>query len=387
VTGTTVPLAGVPLSLYVHVPWCLRKCPYCDFNSHAANRDAIPERAYVDALLRDFASEWPRLGDRSFVSVFIGGGTPSLFSPAAIGRLLEGIDRHVPLGADCEVTLEANPGTHEHGLFRAYRDAGVSRLSLGVQSLDDTMLGNLGRIHDGRQARAALAAALESGFDSVNVDLMFGLPGQSPAMARADLAGVLDFAPPHLSLYQLTLEPNTLFDHQPPAGLPDDDTLAMLQEQLVALLERGGYQRYEVSAYARPGMRCRHNLNYWEFGDYLGIGAGAHSKLSLDEDIVRYAKRRHPADYLATAGGSDAHSGWRRLAIGDRVAEFMLNALRLREGFPLACFEQRTGLPTTEVEMPLAQAVTRGLVELQDGWVVPTPRGFRFLNDLQLLFT
>ena len=376
--------SAIPLSLYVHLPWCVRKCPYCDFNSHAL-RGELDEAAYVDALLRDLQVEAPLVRGRTVETIFLGGGTPSLFSPAAIERLLTGVRDVVAVAPAAEITLEANPGTVETDRFRGYRTAGVNRLSIGIQSFAADKLQALGRIHGRDEALAAARAARAAGFDNFNLDLMYGLPGQSVAQAVADLQTALAQSPTHLSVYQLTLEPNTAFHAQPPA-LPDDDTLWTMQQQLQELLAHAGYAQYEVSAYAQSGYRCRHNLNYWTFGDYLGIGAGAHGKLTTADGIRRCHKRRHPRDYLAAAGTA---AGGETVTIADEdgvTFEFLLNALRLTEGFELTLFGERTGLAPEHLTRRLTVAVAKGLIEPLGARVVPTALGRRFLNELLLLF-
>jgi oxygen-independent coproporphyrinogen-3 oxidase len=378
-------MAHPPLSLYVHFPWCVEKCPYCDFNSHPA-RQAPDQAAYVDALLCDLDQELPLVAGRPVQTIFMGGGTPSLFEPAQIDRLLRGIAERLPLADEAEITLEANPGTVEAGRFAVYREAGVNRLSIGVQSLDAHMLQALGRIHGPAEAVAAARAAREAGFDTFNLDLMFGLPQQSLAQALADLEQALALCPPHLSWYQLTLEPNTAFAHRPPP-LPDDDLLWDMQEAGQALLAGTGLQQYEVSAYARPGHRCRHNLNYWSFGDYLGIGAGAHGKLTLsDGRIQRRWKQRHPQAYLAAADGASLISGARWLAAEDLPVEFMMNALRLNEGVAAALYPANTGRSLDELAPLLQRARSRGLLQPDPGRLAPSALGQRFLNDLLALF-
>jgi putative oxygen-independent coproporphyrinogen III oxidase len=375
-----------PLSLYVHVPWCLRKCPYCDFNSHAlATPDANPpEAAYVDALLADLEYALPSVWGRQVGTVFIGGGTPSLFSADAIDRLLCGVRARMALLPDAEITLEANPGTFEREKFAGFRAAGVNRLSLGIQSFDPMQLRALGRVHDEREARAAAEAALAI-FGNVNFDLMYALPGQTVADARADLAAALALAPPHLSFYQLTIEPNTLFHRYPPA-LPDDDTAADIEDAVHATLAEAGYRHYETSAYARGGRECRHNRNYWQFGDYLGIGAGAHSKLSFAERIVRQVRWRHPAQYLAEVAQGRPVMEEHEVTQDDVGFEFMLNALRLTDGVPAALFAERTGFPVAIVQRQLGDAVHRGLLDADPAWLRPTELGRRFLNELQGMF-
>ena len=372
-----------PLALYVHIPWCLRKCPYCDFNSHEAKGEA-PEAAYVDALVADLELALPSIWGRRVFSVFIGGGTPSLFSAAAIDRLLAAIRARVPLEPGAEVTLEANPGTFEREKFAGYRDAGVNRLSLGIQSFDPQHLKDIGRVHDADEARRAADAALAI-FGNVNFDLMYALPRQTVAEAEADLEAALAFAPPHLSFYHLTLEPNTLFHRYPPP-LPDDETTADIEDAVHSKLDAAGYGHYETSAYARPGRECRHNLNYWKFGDYLGIGAGAHSKLSFADRVVRQVRHKQPKQYLeqiALGAPLMEDSVVRRDDIG---FEFMLNALRLTEGVPATLFAERTGYPLSLVRRGLEEAEARGLLERDPSVLRPTPLGQRFLNDLQQLF-
>ncbi len=377
-----------PLSLYVHLPWCIAKCPYCDFNSHARPADAdggLPEQRYLDALVADLEAALPLVWGRPVVSVFIGGGTPSLFSPDAIDRLLTAIRARLPLLPGCEITLEANPGSFERERFRAFRAAGVTRLSVGVQSFDDAMLKQLGRVHDGAQARAALAEAAAC-FDTFNLDLMYALPGQTLAMLEADLDVALGFNPPHLSIYHLTVEPNTVFASAPPAGLPDDDLASDMLDLITARTADAGLQRYEVSAFARAGHRCLHNQNYWTFGDYLGIGAGAHGKLSYPHRVVRQVRWREPRRYMDEALAGTAMSNDDEVPRAQLPFEFMLNALRLKDGFALADFQARTGLPMSAVNKPLAEAEARGLVERDFARVWPSARGFDFLSDLQQLF-
>lgn len=381
--GTLALAALPPLSLYVHLPWCLKKCPYCDFNSHEARGEPDQTR-YLDALCADLEAALPFVWGRRVHTIFIGGGTPSLFSPQSIDRLIGDIRARLPLEAGCEITLEANPGTFERDRFRAYRAAGVTRLSIGVQSFDDTKLAALGRVHDGAQARAAIVEASET-FDTFNLDLMYALPGQSLAEFEADLTQALAFEPPHLSIYHLTIEPNTLFARQPPR-LPDDDTAFDMLDLIVERTAAIGLGRYEVSAFAQPGHRCAHNLNYWQFGDYLGIGAGAHSKLSFPHRVVRQTRFRDPATYMAQALAGLAVSQDDEVARQQLPFEFMLNATRLREGFELARFTERTGLPLTAIQNALADAEQRGLIERDFARVWPTTRGFDFLNDLQALF-
>jgi putative oxygen-independent coproporphyrinogen III oxidase len=376
----TIDAAAIPLSLYLHFPWCVRKCPYCDFNSHAV-RDEVPEEAYVDALLRDLDFELERPESRPIVSLFMGGGTPSLFSGRAIGRLLEQLARRLPFAADIEITLEANPGTADAGHFRDYRAAGVNRLSIGVQSLDDAMLRRLGRIHDRAAAIDAVRMARAAGFDNLNLDLMFALPEQSPAQAEADLGEALALDPEHLSYYQLTLEPNTDFAAHPPP-LPDDETAWAMQERALALLAAAGYAQYEVSAHAREGRGCRHNRNYWQFGDYIGLGAGAHGKRTMQSGIERRARHRHPRRYLESAGNSAAIQEHRVITAAELPFEFVMNALRLNDGFHLQDFERCTGLDRSALNAPLARARQLGLLEAREDRVRASPFGRAHLNAL-----
>ena len=387
--GTLQLAVPPPLALYVHLPWCLRKCPYCDFNSHGFDtaRDALPESRYLDALVADLDAALPLVWGRRVSSVFIGGGTPSLFSPGAIDRLLADVRARLPLEPGAEITLEANPGTFERDRFRAFRAAGVTRLSVGVQSFDDAMLARLGRAHDSAQARAAVAEAAAV-FDTFNLDLMYALPGQTLAHLERELDTALGFAPPHLSIYHLTVEPNTAFARQPPPDLPDDDTAGAMLDRVVERTGAAGLQRYEVSAFARPGHRCGHNLNYWQFGDYLGIGAGAHGKLSFAHRVLRQVRWRDPATYMERALSGAAVSNEHEVARRDLPFEFAMNALRLRDGIALTTFCERTGLPLSAIEAPLAEAERRGLV-VRGGTpevVAPTARGLDFLSDLQALF-
>ena len=378
-----------PLSLYVHLPWCLKKCPYCDFNSHELKGDAAEraplESRYLDALCADLESALPQIWGRRVHTVFIGGGAPSLFSPDSIDRLLADIRARLPLEAACEITLEANPGTFERDRFKAFREAGVTRLSIGVQSFDDAKLKALGRVHDRAQALAAVEEA-QRHFETFNLDLMYALPGQSLADLDADLNQALAFEPPHLSLYHLTMEPNTVFATRPPANLPDDDTAFDMLDRLVERTEAAGLQRYEVSAYARPGHTCTHNLNYWQFGDYLGIGAGAHSKISFPDRIVRQVRWREPAAYLEKAAQGQAVSNEQDIALSARAFEFMMNALRLRDGFELLRFAERTGLTLASIQQPLAEAEAKGLLQRDLARAWPTAKGFDFLSDLQAMF-
>jgi putative oxygen-independent coproporphyrinogen III oxidase len=385
--GTLQLPALPPLSLYLHLPWCLKKCPYCDFNSHErrAGVDARAQQArYVDALLADLEASLPLVWGRPVYSVFIGGGTPSLFESEQIDRLIAGVRARLPLEPMCEITLEANPGTFERERFAAFRAAGVTRLSVGVQSFHDRHLKALGRVHDGAQARAALEEAA-SAFDTFNLDLMYALPGQTLAELEQDVRTALAFAPPHLSIYHLTIEPNTVFAKFPPR-LPDDDTAWDMLDRITALTADAGLARYEVSAYARAGHRCVHNLNYWEFGDYLGIGAGAHGKLSFPHRIVRQVRHRQPELYMDKALAGDAVAQAHEVARAELPLEFMLNALRLKDGFSLTDYTERTGMPPSSIATALAQAEQSGWLRREGAWIQPTARGFDFLSDLQQLF-
>jgi oxygen-independent coproporphyrinogen-3 oxidase len=365
-----------PLALYVHIPWCVRKCPYCDFNSHERSGE-LPEAQYVEKLFADLEGLLPSVWGRRLGSVFIGGGTPSLFSPESIDRLLSGVRARLPLEPQAEITLEANPGTVEAARFGGFRAAGVNRISIGVQSFDERMLKALGRIHDGAEARRAIEAALAH-FDNVNIDLMYGLPGQSAEMARADLKSGLDFGVPHVSAYQLTIEPNTAFFSRPPP-LPAHDACADMQLAAEQQLAEAGFEHYETSAFARPGRRSRHNLNYWQFGDYLGIGAGAHGKLSFSDRVTRHSRLKQPRDFLA----ADSTLAEEKIVPARELPfEFMLNALRLVEGFEVRLFSERTGLALASVEPALREAENAGLLERDWQRIQPTERGQRFLNEL-----
>ncbi|WP_232540055.1 radical SAM family heme chaperone HemW [Azohydromonas aeria] len=378
-----------PLSLYLHLPWCLRKCPYCDFNSHEVRSGEglalQTQHAYLDALVADLEASLPLIWGRRVHSIFIGGGTPSLFEPASIDRLLADIRARLPLEPGCEVTLEANPGTFEKDRFRGYRAAGVTRLSVGVQSFDDAMLRAVGRVHDADQARAAVAEAAAA-FDTFNIDLMYALPGQSLEMLARDLEQALVFQPPHLSIYHLTMEPNTRFATRPPEGLPDDDLASDMLDLLAVRTAEAGLRRYEVSAFARAGHQCVHNRNYWEFGDYLGLGAGAHGKISFPDRILRQQRWREPATYMAKALAGEAVSNEQAVTPKELPFEYMLNALRLRDGFELARFSERTGQPLQAIQRALSEGERRGLLERDGDVVRPTARGFDFLSDLQGLF-
>lgn len=375
-----------PLTLYIHFPWCVKKCPYCDFNSHerVGGVAAIPGEAYVDALVADLDRVVPQVWGRRVHAVFIGGGTPSLIDPRTLDRLLSEVRARVVLESDAEITLEANPGTVEAARFAAYRALGVNRLSIGVQSFDDRCLTALGRIHDGDDARRAVDTALRH-FDDINIDLMYGLPDQDAHGAARDVATARSFAPPHLSLYQLTLEPNTLFAKYPPR-LPDDDTADAIDDAVAAEVAAGGWRRYEVSAYAQPGRQSRHNVNYWNFGDYIGIGAGAHAKLSFPDRIVRQTRIRNPDLYLQRF--VEGRSGFDEVEVDDDALpfEFMLNALRLVDGVPLRRFEERTGLSIASIDDPLRRAEARDLIAVDGLRMRPTSTGLRFLNDLQSMF-
>jgi oxygen-independent coproporphyrinogen-3 oxidase len=372
-----------PLSLYVHIPWCLRKCPYCDFNSHE-KRDDVPEQQYVEALVADLESVLPNVWGRRLHTIFIGGGTPSLFTPQAIDRLLTAVRTRIPVDPSAEITMEANPGTFERDRFEGYREAGVNRLSIGVQSFDDARLAEIGRVHGADEARRAVAAALAI-YPTVNVDLMYALPGQQLEAALRDVGEAIALGVPHISAYHLTLEPDTHF-HRFPPQLPDEDAAADMQDAIEQALAQGGYGHYETSAFARPGQRARHNLNYWTFGDYIGIGAGAHAKISLPDRILREQRQRKPATYMRAALEGKAIDESRVVEDTELPFEFMLNALRLVDGFALDLFTQRTGLPVTAITAELDRAEKDGLVERTHAHVRPTARGRRFLNELMQRF-
>ena len=380
-------LTTPPLSLYVHLPWCVRKCPYCDFNSHERRGDAAFD-PYVDALLRDLDFDLPMVWGRVVHSVFFGGGTPSLFPPEAIDRFLQQASARLRFAPEAEITLETNPGTVEHGPFPGYRAAGVNRLSFGVQSFDDGCLQRLGRIHSSGDAERAIKTAQDAGFDNFNIDLMYALPQQTLAMAQHDVERAIALAPTHISHYQLTLEPGTRFAARPPEGLPDIDAAWDMQEACQALLADTGFAQYEISAYARAGRQCQHNLNYWKFGDYLGIGAGAHGKLTLgaQQQVLRRAKLRHPDKYLAKAGQAEAVASDETLTPERLPFDFMLNALRLNDGVPLSLFEARTGLSRDAIAKPLGQARLNGWLTPDADWLRPTELGRRFANDVIGLF-
>ena len=373
-----------PLALYVHMPWCIRKCPYCDFNSHQRPGGAWPEQRYVDALVADLEAALPLVWGRPVHSVFLGGGTPSLFSPEAVDRLLAAVRARLPLDPGCEITLEANPGSFEKDRFRAFRGAGVTRLSVGVQSFNDVNLKALGRVHDRAQALAAVEEAAAA-FDTFNLDIMYALPGQTLQDAEHDIRTALGLKPPHISIYHLTIEPNTFFAKHPPA-VPEDDLAYAMLDRITELTAAAGLERYEVSAYARSGHRCLHNLNYWQFGDYLGLGAGAHGKLSFAHRIVRQVRVREPMLYMERALAGTAVASEHEVGRDELAFEFMLNALRLKDGFEIARFSERTGLAPSAIEQGLAEAERKGLIERNLTRVKPTARGFDFLSDLQSLF-
>ncbi|MGH8119307.1 MAG: radical SAM family heme chaperone HemW [Gammaproteobacteria bacterium] len=377
----------IPLSLYVHLPWCVRKCPYCDFNSHESGHTLLQETAYVDALIRDLESALSRIWGRRITSIFIGGGTPSLFSVAAIQRLLAGLRALLNLHPETEITLEVNPGTAEAEKFRGFREAGVNRLSIGVQSFDNEKLQRLGRIHDGREARAAITMARDAGFEELNIDLMFGLPGQTTGEAVHDLQLAMDQKPVHISWYQLTIEPNTVFHAKPPV-LPDDDLVWQMQEEGQRLLADNGYAQYEISAYASDGHQCAHNLNYWRFGDCLGIGAGAHSKLTdvTAGKVIRTARHRLPDRYLELAGRDDVITESRELDDDDLKLEFMMNAMRLKAGVHPSLFLQHTGMPINVIESELGMAAAKGMLDYTIHSLKPTALGQQYLNDLLQIF-
>ena len=382
--GTLQLTALPPLSLYIHLPWCIRKCPYCDFNSHEMAVQDLPETRYLDALVADLEAALPLIWGRPVHSIFIGGGTPSLFSPQAIDRLLGDIRARLKLAADCEITLEANPGTFEKNRFRGYRSAGVTRLSVGVQSFNDQHLKALGRVHDAAQARAAVEEAAQA-FDTFNLDIMYALPGQTLEALALDIKTALSMGPPHISIYHLTIEPNTYFAKFPPV-VPEDDTAFDMLDLITEMTGAAGLKRYEVSAYARDGHRCFHNLNYWQFGDYLGIGAGAHSKLSFAHRIQRQVRFKDPKRYMVQALAGQCVAQDVEVSRSDLPFEFMLNALRLKDGFGLSQFSQRTGLSITSIQAALEKAERKGLLERDFSRVRATARGFDFLNDLQAIF-
>jgi len=376
-----------PLSLYIHIPWCVRKCPYCDFNSHE-QKGGLPIREYIAALTADLEQDLPQVWGRGVHSVFFGGGTPSLFPPAAIAQILEACSARLRFAPNAEITMECNPGTAEHGRFEEYLKAGVNRVSFGIQSFDDGCLQKLGRIHDSHEAEAAVKLAQDAGVSNINLDLMYALPGQTLAMALHDVERAIALQPQHLSHYQLTLEPNTVFAARPPEGIPAEDDSWDMQERCIEAMAAAGYAQYEVSAYAQPGRQCAHNLNYWRFGDYLGIGAGAHGKITLGatEEIRRRWKLKNPRDYLAGAGTPASIGGDDPIAPAQRPFDYMLNALRLVEGFALKDFESRTGLRREAIAGQLQLAGERGWLDVGAERVVPTELGRRFTNDVIALF-
>ena len=387
--GTLQLAALPPLSLYIHLPWCLRKCPYCDFNSHELRpadsvAGELPEQRYINALMADLEAAVPLVWGRTVHSIFIGGGTPSLFSPQAIDQLLSGVRARLRLESDCEITLEANPGTFEKDRFRAFRSAGVTRLSIGVQSFNDAHLKTLGRVHNGAQAIAAVEEAAQA-FDTFNLDIMYALPGQTLSNLEQDMQTALALQPPHISIYHLTIEPNTYFAKFPPV-IPEEDNAYEMLDRITEMTAAAGMARYEISAYAQPGHGCFHNTNYWQFGDYLGIGAGAHSKISFPHRVVRQVRWREPKLYMDNALAGNALSQDEDVKRADLPFEYMLNALRLRDGFLLQDFVARTGLPLTSIEPGLQQAEEKGLITRDMVRVRPTERGFDFLSDLQGLF-
>jgi oxygen-independent coproporphyrinogen-3 oxidase len=372
-----------PLSLYIHFPWCVRKCPYCDFNSHEA-RGAFPEKEYLDAVRLDLEQSLPLIWGRKIYTVFIGGGTPSLMSAAGLDRLMSDVRTLLPLDGNAEITMEANPGTFEAEKFRSYRASGINRLSIGIQSFNADHLKALGRIHDDREAMRAVEIA-HANFDNFNLDLMYALPGQTLAQARHDLDTALAFKPPHLSLYHLTMEPNTVFAKYPPQ-LPDDDASADMQDMIAAVTATAGFEHYEVSAYAQPRKRGRHNVNYWEFGDYLGIGAGAHSKISFPHRVLRQARFKQPQSFIEAANKGNAIQEEHEIPRADMGFEFMLNTLRLTGGFAPNLFGERTGVPINAIDKACAEAEAKGLLYRDHQVIRPTDLGQRFLNDLQQMF-
>ena len=378
--------ATPPLSLYVHIPWCVRKCPYCDFNSHET-RDDIPEVRYIQALIADLEQDLPAVWGRTVESLFIGGGTPSLFSAHGIEQLLSEIRARLPLKPDAEITLEANPGTVDQARFSGFREAGINRLSMGVQSFQDDLLSAIGRIHDGSEALAAIESARSAGFENINLDLMFGLPAQTTAQALLDLRTAIELQPTHLSWYELTIEPNTWFYRHPPMR-PDDEILWEMQTAGRSLLSEAGYARYEVSAYAQAGRQCRHNLNYWQFGDYLGIGAGAHAKISnaATQTITRISKEKHPQTYLEAANSKDRISTTAELSADDVILEFAMNSLRLDSGFSRAAFTDATSLPCSVIETQVQTAIENEWLTENNGLIKTTAEGQRYLNELLQLW-
>ena len=387
--GTLSLAALPPLSLYVHLPWCLKKCPYCDFNSHEFRNgkelDSETAEQYLAALRADLEAALPLIWGRRVISIFIGGGTPSLFPPESIAQLISDIRARLPLEAGCEITLEANPGTFERERFKGFRTAGVTRLSIGVQSFDDAKLHALGRVHNSEQARAAIEEAAGA-FDTFNIDLMYALPGQTLAELDRELEMALAYSPPHLSVYHLTIEPNTRFATRPPENLPDADLASEMLDLITVRTGSLGMERYEVSAYAKPQHRCEHNLNYWQFGDYLGIGAGAHSKLSFPHRVLRQVRWREPAAYMSNAMTGAAVSNENEVQRKELPFEFMLNALRLKDGVPITQFLERTGLPPSSIAKGMEQGRAKGLLVEDPARIAATAKGFDFLSDLQALF-
>lgn len=375
-----------PLSLYLHFPWCIEKCPYCDFNSHAL-KDPLPEQAYIDALLADLDAQLPLIWGRPLHSIFMGGGTPSLFSVQAMETLLSALRARLNFPPDLEITLEANPGTAEQERFRGYRDAGINRLSVGVQSFNNRHLQQLGRIHDAREAIHAVEMAHQAGFDNINIDLMYGLPGQNVTESRSDLHMAMALGPTHVSHYQLTIEPNTLFYHQPPE-LPDEDRIIDIEDACREFLAEHGFVRYEISAYAQAGRQCAHNLNYWLYGDYLGIGAGAHGKLTkvAEQRILRRWNVKHPRDYLQAHNDAQRIAGTSVPDEAETAFEFMLNGLRLIQGFDSALIAQRCGFPVTKLDKPLQTAEQQGWIEWGLNNIRPSELGLQYLNNLTELF-
>ena len=378
-------MTPIPLSLYIHIPWCIRKCPYCDFNSHNAP-EHLPEKAYIDALLQDLSTELPHIWGRRLESIFIGGGTPSLFSADSINTLLSGIRELLNFRPNIEITMEANPGTFEQERFSGFREAGINRLSVGIQSFNNEHLKALGRVHSKDEALRAADIARTAGFDNFNLDLMFGLPQQNTEQALEDLQQAIDLNPAHMSWYQLTLEPNTLFHKHPPV-LPHDDLIAEMQISGQTLLQRSCYDQYEVSAYAQAKQECQHNRNYWEFGDYVGIGAGAHGKITQpDSTVTRYQKYRQPAQYIQQAQSGEPRSSTSQLSDADLIFEFMLNALRLKQGFDADLYSQRTGLDYSTLNSGLESALSRDLLTVNNNHIAPTERGWLYLNEVIQLF-
>ena len=377
-----------PLSLYIHIPWCIKKCPYCDFNSHSLKnlQNGLPEVAYVDALLTDLQTELPNIWGRPVETIFIGGGTPSLFSAAAIDRLLSGVRALVKLQPEAEITLEANPGTFEIEKFHGFKDAGITRLSVGVQSFDNEMLGRLGRVRNSQEALSAIETALKL-FDKVNIDLMYALPQQTVQTALDDVRTAIATGASHISAYHLTMEPNTVFGHTPPQGLPQDEAALDIEDAVHGALLEAGFAHYETSAFARPGNTCRHNLNYWQFGDYVGIGAGAHGKISYHDHIERTTRRRHPSEYLAAMHSHPESAIERKnIAPEDLPFEFMMNALRLQAGVPSTLLQERTGVPAAHIMVQIENARKKGLLEPDPTVFKPTEQGRLFLNDLLQCF-